>query len=164
MSYLFFQKLKSQMAIVKAEKSLKTEWGKCRRQIKPKIGQLTDDQTAIDRIVSIYTYSRSFITQKLPHSLGKFWKSSILQQVPINFKSTLLSSLLLPRISSFKPKSKQQPKSSLQDPSPTWPSISFQPYQIFQWSSLRSSFSVLAAGQYLFRYQTMTTTDANGPI
>lgn len=42
------------MAIVKAERSLKAEWGKCRRQIKPKIGQLTDDQTAIDRIVSIF--------------------------------------------------------------------------------------------------------------
>ena len=72
MSYLFFQKLKSQMAIVKAERSLKAEWGKCRRQIKPKIGQLTDDQTAIDRIVSIYTYPGSFIAHKLPRSLRKF--------------------------------------------------------------------------------------------
>jgi len=49
------------MAIVKADKSLKAEWGKWRRQIKPKIGQLTDDQNAIDRIVSIHTYSRSFM-------------------------------------------------------------------------------------------------------
>ena len=72
------------MAIVKGDKLLKSEWGKRRRQIKPKIGQLTNDQTAIDRIVSTPIYSRSFITEKLLQSPRRFWQSSILQPTPIN--------------------------------------------------------------------------------
>lgn len=44
------KRLKSQMAMVKGDKPLKVEWGKWRRQIRPKIGQLTNDSEAIDRI------------------------------------------------------------------------------------------------------------------
>ncbi|KAJ3554600.1 hypothetical protein NP233_g12387 [Leucocoprinus birnbaumii] len=44
------KRLKAEMAVVKGDKALKVEWGKWRRQIRPKIGQLTNDTEAIDRI------------------------------------------------------------------------------------------------------------------
>lgn len=40
------------MKFVKSNPELKAEWGKGRRQITPKIGQLTNDEGAITRIVS----------------------------------------------------------------------------------------------------------------
>lgn len=40
------------MKFVKADKTLKSEWSKLRRQIVPKIGQLTNDAQAISQIVS----------------------------------------------------------------------------------------------------------------
>ena len=47
------QRLKSgPMKFVKQEKTLKSDWSKLRRQIVPKIGQLTNDAQAISQIVS----------------------------------------------------------------------------------------------------------------
>lgn len=40
------------MALVKSDKDLKAKLNACRRQITPKIGQLTNDPIAIRRIVS----------------------------------------------------------------------------------------------------------------
>ncbi len=42
------------MKTVKADKTLKSIWSAGRRAITPKIGQLTNDQNAIMRIVSVY--------------------------------------------------------------------------------------------------------------
>ena len=39
------------MRTVKSSKELRAEWGKLRRSIVPKIGQLTNDPVAISRIV-----------------------------------------------------------------------------------------------------------------
>lgn len=41
------------MRIVKADKALKAIWSAGRRAITPKIGQLTNDAEAINKIVSI---------------------------------------------------------------------------------------------------------------
>ena len=41
------------MKFVKGEKTLKSEWSKLRRQIVPKIGQLTNDAQAISQIVRL---------------------------------------------------------------------------------------------------------------
>lgn len=40
------------MAVVKADKALKSEWSKVRRQITPKVGQITNDEQSIETIVS----------------------------------------------------------------------------------------------------------------
>ncbi|KAJ3510514.1 hypothetical protein NMY22_g15958 [Coprinellus aureogranulatus] len=46
-----FQALKDNvMAVVKANKALKSEWSKVRRQITPKVGQITNDEQSIDTI------------------------------------------------------------------------------------------------------------------
>ena len=42
------------MKTVKGEKALKSQWNAIRRQITPKIGQLTQDQETISRIVCLY--------------------------------------------------------------------------------------------------------------
>ncbi len=40
------------MKYMKGDKALKSEWSKLRRQIVPKIGQLTNDAQAIHKIVN----------------------------------------------------------------------------------------------------------------
>ena len=52
------------MKTVKGDKALKVQWSAIRRQITPKIGQLTQDPATIMRIV------RNFFRSKLP--LTKF--------------------------------------------------------------------------------------------
>ncbi|KAF7760171.1 hypothetical protein Agabi119p4_10847 [Agaricus bisporus var. burnettii] len=42
--------LKAEIAIVKADRNLRAAWGNCRRHIKPKVGQLTNDLNAIQAI------------------------------------------------------------------------------------------------------------------
>lgn len=44
------------MRYVKNSKELKVEWGKLRRQIVPKVGQLTNDPESISRIVSSFDF------------------------------------------------------------------------------------------------------------
>jgi hypothetical protein len=42
------------LKFVKSDKALKASWGALRRQIVPKIGQLTNDPNAISRIVRLF--------------------------------------------------------------------------------------------------------------
>ncbi|RDB15643.1 Nucleoporin gle1 [Hypsizygus marmoreus] len=46
----FLQEVKSEVAKVKSNREVKSEWSKWRRQITPKIGQITDDEVHINRI------------------------------------------------------------------------------------------------------------------
>lgn len=41
------------MAVIKSDKALKAEWSKVRRQITPKVGQITNDEQSIETIVSL---------------------------------------------------------------------------------------------------------------
>lgn len=60
--YFFFQSLtlpfknvkSNPLKFVKSNKELKASWGTIRRQIIPKIGQLTNDPTSISRIVRFF--------------------------------------------------------------------------------------------------------------
>jgi hypothetical protein len=45
------------MKFVKGDKTIKSEWSKLRRQIVPKIGQLTNDAQAISQIVCLLRLS-----------------------------------------------------------------------------------------------------------
>ena len=56
------QSLKQPVRYVKANKELKSAWGVLRRQIVPKIGQLTNDPQAISLIVRLYSYSKGMTT------------------------------------------------------------------------------------------------------
>lgn len=54
------QKLKNgPMKTVKADKALKSVWAAGRRQITPKIGQLTNDAQTINRIVRKPSYDKT---------------------------------------------------------------------------------------------------------
>ena len=56
------QSLKQPVRHVKSNKELKSAWGILRRQIVPKIGQLTNDPQAISLIVRLYSYSKGMTT------------------------------------------------------------------------------------------------------
>lgn len=54
------------MKTVKGEKTLKQQWSAIRRQITPKIGQLTQDAATIARIVRYPSHCLAWLTNALP--------------------------------------------------------------------------------------------------
>jgi hypothetical protein len=54
------------MTRIKADKQLKKEWGDIRRQITPKIGQLTNDDDSVSRIVRCPCNAFYILQTRLP--------------------------------------------------------------------------------------------------